>query len=200
MIKSEHLSFKKMQLEDVGQFRNWGKHKSKMYDDYNFSEQTEEGVKSWYEWKTNVKMSTYYTIFLKERAIGYISFKNQKPILKTAELGIVLDPNYINKGFGYETLIEMIKFYFMKLGYSKIYLDVAKYNKRAYHLYKKIGFEKYSSTIMKYPNGRLDKKSKDYLENKDVFFNFLGISFFTADKLVLTKERFEELWNLNLKK
>ncbi|MBL7576217.1 Protein N-acetyltransferase, RimJ/RimL family [Peptoniphilus asaccharolyticus DSM 20463] len=200
MIKSEHLVFKEMQLEDVKQFKNWGRHSSKMYDDYNFTEQTDEDIKNWYNWKVGVTRSTYYTIFLKDIAIGYISFKNKKPVLKTAEIGIVFDPNYIDRGFGYETLMKMLSVYFIDLEYNKIYLDVAQYNKRAYHLYKKLGFEKYSSMIMKYPNGRIEKESKDYLENKDAFVNFLGIAFFKADRLSLTKERFEELWDLNLKK
>lgn len=193
MIRSEHLSFKRMELEDVFQFKNWGKHETSMFDDYNFIEETDEDIQSWFNWKTETFRAIYFTIFLKDKAIGYISFKNMSSLLKTAELGIVLDPNYINKGYGYEALKTMFEYYFNDLKNKKIYLDVAKYNKRAYHLYLKLGFEKYSSTIMKYPNDKLDKKSKDYIENKEAFLSVFGILFFTADRLVLTKERFEEI-------
>lgn len=195
MIESKRLTFKKMKLEDVYQFKNWGEHKTALLDDYNFVEQTEKEIKDWYEWKTGQLNSLYFTIFLKEnqRAIGYISFKDISKLLRTAELGIVLDPNYINQGYGYETLNRMLVFYFEEMKYNKIYLDVALYNKRAYYLYSKIGFVKVATSIMKYTNGKLDKTSNDYLENKDVFVNILGFVFFKKDRMVLTKERFERI-------
>ncbi|MGO1580534.1 MAG: GNAT family N-acetyltransferase [Peptoniphilaceae bacterium] len=192
MIYSDKLSFDIMTLDDVYEFKNWSKHKSNLYQDYNFEETTDQEILEWYNWK-NRKNSKYYTIFLDNKPIGYISFKKLNKIKKSAILGLVIDPGKIEKGYGKEALRIMLDFYFNKFKFVKIFLLVARYNKRAINLYEKFGFKKYSSSIMVYPNGKLDKNSLDYIENKDSFINIMGKLFFYADKMVLDKNTFNEV-------
>lgn len=47
------LSFRKMQLEDVFTFRNWGRHDSILFLEYNFLEEREKDIIDWYKWKSN---------------------------------------------------------------------------------------------------------------------------------------------------
>lgn len=94
------LSFRKMQLEDVFTFRNWGRHDSILFLEYNFLEEREKDIIDWYKWKSNRAFSEYYVVLLEERIIGYLSLKNINYFLKRGELGIVLDPSYINRGLG----------------------------------------------------------------------------------------------------
>ena len=191
MLKSENLSYEKMKVEDICSFQYWGKHETPLLDDYNFYETTEEGFIDWFNWKTKNPLNKYMTIFKDGVPIGYIGYKGFNNIFKTATLGVVLDPNYVNKGYGQEAIITTMDYYFNTLNYKKINLKVARYNKRAIALYEKLGFEKVSTSILFYENGSFDDRIEDYRNNKECFLNIMGKTFFYADKMVINREKFD---------
>lgn len=193
MINTKNLRMEKMKIEDVYQFRNWSKHTEKLYDDYNFYEASDNAIKDWYKWKTENSRSKYFTIFLEDRAIGYISFKKINKITKSAVLGVVLDPGTINKGYGTEALFEMLKYFFYEMKFEKMYLDVAEYNYRAITVYKKLGFKKYKTLIMAYPNENIDFDDERYIIYNKHFFRILGKLFFYANKMILDRNTFDEV-------
>lgn len=192
MINSKRLRFSPMQLSDVYDFKNWAKHKSNLYYDYNFFEESDEDILAWYKWK-NKAFCKYYSIFLGDRAIGYISFKNINKFLKTAVLGIVFDPAYLSQGYGKETMLTMLDVFFNKWDFKKLYLRVAKFNKRALNLYKAFAFEEYSSYFQAYTNPEPKEDDLEYLENKDAFFVLFGKPFFYCYKMSLEKDTFNEV-------
>ena len=104
------LSFRKMNLRDVFTFRNWGRHESPLFLEYNFIEESEEDIIEWFKWKTRRPLSEYFVIESDGKIIGYLSLKNINKILKKAELGIVLDPNYIEQGIG-KRILELFLTY-----------------------------------------------------------------------------------------
>jgi RimJ/RimL family protein N-acetyltransferase len=58
------------------------------------------------------------------------------------EIGIkICDFSEQEKGYGTKLLKMFIKYLFEKLDYKKVILDTKLNNKRAQHVYKKIGFE-----------------------------------------------------------
>lgn len=193
MLKSKNLTYEVMKIEDVYQFKNWGSFATPLLKDYNFIEEREEDIISWYYWKTSNPFNIYYTIFKDNIAIGYIGFKNRDKITKSATLGIVLNPDIVNKGYGTEILNFMFDYYFNVMNYKKIYLKVAKFNKRAIALYKKIGFRYIRTNILLYDNGDYDEKISDYKNNKDSFKVILGRTFFYAYKMVLNRKDFNEV-------
>ncbi|MDO5040696.1 MAG: GNAT family N-acetyltransferase [Peptoniphilus sp.] len=192
MIKSARLSYDKMKIEDVKEFKNWEKHQSSLYDDYNFYEETDKEIEEWYLWKTSFG-ARYYTIFLEEKPIGYISFKHIKEYNKSAVLGLVLNPAFMGQKYGKEALCTMSDVFFNRWGFKKLYLKVARYNQRALSLYKKLGFKRYATTVMMYPNEKPDKRDREYMENKSSFLNILGKTFFYADKMVLDGDYFNKV-------
>ena len=191
MIYSKRLSYRLMSPEDVNAFKNWGRHKSSLYDDYNFYEESPEEILNWYSWKT--ARGKYFTVFLKGDPIGYISFKNIRRLTGSSVLGLVFNPDLVGKAYGEETLVTMLDNYFNKWRFKKIYLRVAAYNKRALALYKKLGFSKYASFMQSYPNDEPDPYDPEYLENKESFFKIFGKTFFYGDKMVLDKDTFNEV-------
>lgn len=191
MLKSRNLSYERMKLEDVYQFKNWGRHRTVLLNDYNFYEETDEDIKSWFQWKTHSSFNFYYTIFLGDKAIGYISFKNTSSLLKRTTLGLVLDPNFINCGYGTEALVFMLNYFINEKNISKVVLKVAGFNKRAKALYEKVGFEKVSTSIFIYDNGDYDESISDYRDNKESFFVLFGKTFFYADKMILNRKKFD---------
>ena len=182
------LSFRKMNLRDVFTFRNWGRHESPLFLEYNFIEESEEDIIEWFKWKTRRPLSEYFVIESDEKIIGYLSLKNINKILKKAELGIVLDPNYINQGIG-KRILELFLTYLKKRGFKKIFLFAAHYNKRAIRVYEELGFKKRYNFLMKFPNGSYDESLPDFYENKSSIKIILNKTFNYAIKMDLDLER-----------
>ena len=187
-----------MKIEDVYQFKNWGSFSTPLLKDYNFVEEEDEDVISWYYWKNSNPLNIYYTIFKDNMAIGYIGFKNRNGILKTATLGIVLNPDLVNRGYGREILGFMLDYYFNVMNYRKIYLKVAKFNSRAMALYKRLGFKYVNTRLHIYENEPFDINIRDYRENSDSFKIIFGQTFFYADKMVLSRKYFNEVVKCSL--
>ena len=70
MDNLSYLSFRKMELEDVFTFKNWARHDSILFLDYNFIEESEKEVVDWFNWKTKKPMSEYYVALFKDKIIG----------------------------------------------------------------------------------------------------------------------------------
>ena len=63
----------------------------------------------------------------------------------SARLGIALGADFVNQGYGSEALRLFLPYYFHTLGFRRLYLDVAATNKRAIHVYEKLGFQRMGS-------------------------------------------------------
>lgn len=75
------------------------------------------------------------------RPIGEMNYRNKGS--RTAEIGIKLcDFSEQNKGLGTILLRMLIAALFQEMGYEKIVLDTNLSNKRAQHVYEKLGFRK----------------------------------------------------------
>jgi len=90
--------------------------------------------------------SHYYVYEMNKVIIGYIGFR---VFDEQAEMmNFLIDPNYQNDGLGTELLSYCIN-ELEKLKVSTIMLEVRKSNKKAQHVYEKLGF-KISHTRKKY--------------------------------------------------
>ncbi len=90
--------------------------------------------------------SHYYVYEMNKVIIGYIGFR---VFDEQAEMmNFLIDPNYQNDGLGTELLAYCIN-ELEKLKVSTIMLEVRKSNKKAQHVYEKLGF-KISHTRKKY--------------------------------------------------
>ena len=70
-----------------------------------------------------------------------------------AEIGIkICDFDYQNQGYGTTYLSMLINYLFKKKSYAKIILDTNMKNKRAQHVYEKLGFKKTRTIIDKWKN------------------------------------------------
>lgn len=189
------LSFRKMNLRDVYTFKNWGRHKSPLFLEYNFIEESEEDIIEWFKWKTRRPFSEYFVIEMDKKIIGYLSLKNINTILKKAELGVVLDPDYINRGIG-KRILRLFLNYLKKRQFRKIILFAADYNKRAIKVYKELGFKEKNKFLMKFPNGNYNEKIPDFYENRSSFKVILNRTFNYAIRMDLDLER--DWWNMFL--
>ncbi|MEY8416596.1 GNAT family protein [Tissierella praeacuta] len=193
-IKGKRIIIKELQLEDVYEMRNWGNHESPLIEDYNFPPMNNKEIKIWYEMKARKLFNKYYGIRNEEGyLIGYMGIKNIRVIRRESTLGIVLDPNHVDKGYGTEILDTFLRYYFTKMNMRKMFLEVAEFNKRAYRVYEKIGFKPVAYYLDEFFDSGLDLSNMYYLEQKSSFvigdkkiYNYIY-------KMVLTKKRFFEI-------
>lgn len=91
----------------------------------------------------------------KDKTIGLISFTNASYLHQRADFGIYLSKEARGKGIGKEATELMLNYGFMSLHFNKIELKVLEKNKKAFNMYKELGFEE--TAVLKdhfYCNGR----------------------------------------------
>lgn len=195
-IKGERITIRRLRLEDVFEMRKWGYHNNPLLEDYNFPQMTDREIRLWYKMKVNNIFNKYYGIRNENNdLIGYMGIKGIKIFRREAILGIVLDPNHVNKGYGTEILDTFLQYYFTTMKMRKMILEVAEFNKRAYRVYEKLGFKPVGYYLDEFFNQGLDLTNPYYLEEKSSFvidgqkiYNYIY-------KMTLSKKRFFQLKN-----
>lgn len=193
-IRGKRIIIRDLQLEDVYEMRGWGTHENPLIEDYNFPPMSDKEIKIWYRMKTNRCLNRYYGIRNEEgKLIGYMGIKGIKLVRRESTLGIVLDPNYVDKGYGTEILDLFLKHYFTEMKMRKMILEVAEFNKRAYRVYEKIGFRPVGYYLDDFFDSGLDLSNPYYLEQKSSFVITDKKIYNYIYKMVLDKKRFFEL-------
>lgn len=170
IIKGNRITITSFELEDALKMREWGFHENPLFGDYNFPLVGYDKINKWYRLKTFGINKKYFAVYNKEnRLVGYLGIKNIRRILREATLGIVFDPNYINRGYGTETLEVFLDYFFNVLNMKCLYLEVAKFNKRAIRVYEKIGFIVIDKYLGEFHNQNIDLKDSYFLQEKSSF-------------------------------
>ena len=190
-IKGERITIRRLEIKDVFHMRKWGKHKNPLLEDYNFPTMSDRGIKNWYKRKVSSIFNKYYGIRNEDQElIGYMGIKDIKYIRKISTLGIVLDANHMNKGYGTEILDNFLQYYFTEMKMRKMILEVAEFNKRAYAVYKKIGFKPCGYYLDEFFNSKLDLNNPYYLKEKSSFVIDGETIYNYIYKMTLSKDRF----------
>ena len=82
--------------------------------------------------------------------MGYVTLKNINWLFRKGEMGIVMDPSKMNKGYGTLAIKQYLKIVFTQYKMKKIILRVAAFNKRARRAYEKVGFQVYKEAYEAY--------------------------------------------------
>jgi len=132
----------KLSRRDVPRMMFWGKHKDPRFYHYNFDVTTEAGFDFWFKSKRQIFQRRIYKVEDEDRnMVGFITIKNIQWFSRQAEMGIVFDPNILDKGYGTAGIYAMFEEYFDVMKMQTLTLRVATFNQRALHTYLKCGFE-----------------------------------------------------------
>ncbi|WP_051531387.1 GNAT family N-acetyltransferase [Clostridiisalibacter paucivorans] len=165
-----------LKIEDVYGMTMWGKHFDPLFYDYNFPSLDQRQAKEWFKLKTKKSNKESFGIYNKKNDIvGFLTIRDIKKIRKHSTLGIVLDPNCLNRGYGTEAIRLFLDYYFEVLKMNSMDLQVAKFNKRAIRCYEKCGFRKIGQYIDKYENQKLDVFSNKLENIRESFIRKDGI-------------------------
>lgn len=190
-IKGDKITIDRLKLDDVFLMREWGFHDTPLLEDYNFPEINDKEIKMWYWIKTKSIFNKYYGIRNEEeKLIGYMGIKDIKYFRRISTLGIVLDPNYINKGYGTEILEVFLNEYFTNMRMTKMLLEVASFNKRAHRVYEKNGFIEEGYYLDEFCNPYINRNDPHFLEEKSSFVIDGENIYNYIHRMILTKKRF----------
>lgn len=193
-IKGKRISIRPLKVEDVFLMREWGYHENPLLEDYNFPKLNDKDIKMWYRVKTGKVSNRYYAIRNEnDQLIGYMGIKNIKRFTRESTLGLVLDPDQVDKGYGTEILETFLKCYFTQMKMRRMILEVAEFNNRAFRVYEKIGFKSVGYYLDEFFDQYVDFSNPYYLKEKSSFvikdekiYNYIY-------KMVLDKKSFFQL-------
>ena len=74
--------------------------------------------------------------------VGKISFFDYNPLNRSAELGILIDPDEQKNGYAGEAIRVLVKYLFHQRGFNKVYAQTAGFNKGAIKLLESLKFKK----------------------------------------------------------
>jgi len=197
VLRGNRVEIRPLRLEDVYEMQKWGKHDNPLFNDYNFPVLSEEEVKKWFKVKTIRSGKKCYGILDEnKRVIGYLAIKDIKKFRKHAKLGIVFDPNYLNRGYGTEAIRVFLDYFFYQLNMKTMYLDVARHNKRAIRCYEKCGFQRFKDYVEKLEDQNIDIFDDEGLNKlRDDFVINKGIKYGYHYEMKVIKESYEKLFH-----
>lgn len=132
-----------LKLTDVSQMARWGRHEDTRFQGYNFTGKNFGDYLSWYLMKRQPFRKWVYGVFADHQLIGYITVKNYRRDLKSAEMGISFNPEWTSKGYGTEAVKQYLSQVFERFKLERVWLKTAAFNSRAKRCYEKAGFTVY---------------------------------------------------------
>ncbi len=194
MIKGKRVTLSPLTLEDARSMRDWGVHDTVLLGDYNFPYENDSEIRKWFRYKTFTIFNKYFGIHNEDgRLVGYLGIKNKDFIRRSAYLGIVFDPDYLDMGYGTESLQVFLPHYFHEMRMRTLYLEVAEFNRRAIRVYEKLGFIPVQYYTDLFPVEGISKDHPDIMASKSCFvfkdekiYNYIY-------KMKLTRKRYEEI-------
>lgn len=166
MIRGNRLLIDKLTLNDAYQMMKWKRAEDILKREYHFLTTRDGDVERWYNNRMDrVDMRSFAVRTHEGKAIGFISIRNISKLFKTATLGITFNMDYLELGYGTESLKLFLNYYFEELQMRVLYLDVASHNKRAINCYKRVGFKQRRRYYAKLEEEYYDLILKEFKEN-----------------------------------
>jgi RimJ/RimL family protein N-acetyltransferase len=85
-----------------------------------------------------------FMVFRKDdkTAVAHVSFFDLNTLNRSAELGLIVDPDERRKGYGSDALKVLIRYLFSYRGLNKVYAQTAEYNTNTVALLESLGLKK----------------------------------------------------------
>jgi RimJ/RimL family protein N-acetyltransferase len=129
-----------MKRADVEAMAQWHPMADPLYRPFDLPQQSASEHLRWFSWRNSDPTRRLYTVEdEKHHVIGSVTLReiNER---YSARLGITLGADYVSQGYGTEALRLFLDYYFDKMGFEQIVLDVTGTNLRAIRCYQALGF------------------------------------------------------------
>jgi len=129
------------QRGDVDKRQAWPSHTDPLYSHNDPRPMSNRERDFWFLERSS---SATYKMFaiddLRGNLVGWLTLRNINSQASTSVLGIALNPVWMDMGYGTDSLMAFLDYYFDGMGFKEIRLDVAAFNGRAVRSYEKCGF------------------------------------------------------------
>lgn len=150
--------------------KQWGVHTNKLFLDYNISELSPKQLSIWYSYRKKTMRTNYFAVFNEEDImVGYIGLKDINILKRSAFLGIAFDPNYLENGYGTDSLKVLLSHFFNDLKMKTMFLEVNAFNDRAIALYKRAGFKNEGEFLVEFEVGPEELEGLDIIKDTEYF-------------------------------
>lgn len=142
------LTFRKMRLEDMDQLAKWGQHSDVRFTHYDFRYFDAADYRHWYFTKQKPPFRWIYALVDAGTVVGFTTLKHFNWLTGSAEFGLVINPDCLDRGYGTEGLKRLMHHFFRVRRMRVLRLKVAVFNERAYTVYKRLGFQTLSTRLL----------------------------------------------------
>jgi len=142
-LEGERVQIRPLRLADLPEMAAWEPHTAPLLRDYNLSISSPAGWRNWLQKRRRHRW--LYAIRNQEGVlVGRLSLRHiDSP--RSARLGITVAASYVNHGYGRAAMRAFLDYYFERLGFEEMRLDVSAVNLRARRLYQELGFRTLNS-------------------------------------------------------
>ncbi|HNR97032.1 MAG TPA: GNAT family protein [Anaerolineae bacterium] len=140
-LPGARLTLRDLTRDDLDAMELWPPFSDPLNKLWNIPRSSSLGRDLWFVMHGSDPTRRWYAIERREdrSVIGTLSLREiEAPA--SARLGIGLGSAYVDQGYGSEALSLFLPYYFRRLGFQRLVLDVAAANQRAVHVYDKLGF------------------------------------------------------------
>jgi diamine N-acetyltransferase len=139
-IQGPRVTVRALTRDDLVQMAAWRPYDDPLLADTNWMQDSRDELDRWYaRCSRDPKRLLFAVIDESKQLIGRITLR-ERDSLRSARLGIAFGADYVDQGYGTEVLTLFLDYYFKELSFKRIVLDVAGHNRRAIHVYQKLGF------------------------------------------------------------
>jgi len=195
-LKGERIIIRPLRRDDIDKRLKWKKYPDPLYYHYNLEKMTEAQEKEWYQKRKNDPQMLYLAIDnLQGELLGFLSLYEINWEDKKAKLGIFLGYEYTDKGYGTEATKTLLPYYFEKMRFNELGLDVAALNKRAIRCYLKCGFEFAGTRFNKHdPRSKIDIFDDERYDDIRRYFKKEGNEILVQfEDMKITEEKWENI-------
>jgi diamine N-acetyltransferase len=138
LIRSTRVEIRPLRVDDLAELSAWEQHTDPLLQDYNVSYDTATEWQSWLHHRLRHRWA--YAIRNENGVlVGHLSLRNLDfPI--SSRLGLSIAPQFVDQGYGQDAMEAFLPYYFDRLNFAEMRLDVSGANRRARHVYLKLGF------------------------------------------------------------
>lgn len=163
LARGEKTFIRPMRLEDIAERHRWPP-----FDDWHLSHLNPRNLEpgeaaAIYERRRGLRDWRWYTILDQDEImVGELALRELDETRRSARLGIHLRSDRLGQGYGTDALLAFLHYYFLRLRFAVLHLDVAESNIRAIRVYERCGFRVAGRF------DRLDRSGRDVFSDPDL--------------------------------
>jgi RimJ/RimL family protein N-acetyltransferase len=189
-LRGARITIRPMKRTDVDAMAQWRPAIDPLYQPFDFPRRSRAEHVRWFEWRNRDPSRRLYTIEDEtHRVIGSLTLREINGH-SSARLGITLGADFVSQGYGTEALKLFLDYYFGKMGFAQMVLDVAATNLRAVRSYQSLGFRQidYHYRPADHPSYRRIQQDPHYRHLRVYLRQQAGLTQVLFYDMILTRE------------